>query len=88
MAFNVFKDSGQGFYFIFLIITGLVGLLALILRFVASKVANRELGWEDVLAAAAVAVFLTRTSVGLRGKYIVPLARQRLIRVTSLTRYD
>ena len=74
MAFHVFNDSGQGFYFIFLIITGLVGLVAIILRFVASKVTHRKLGWEDVLAAAAVAVFLTRTSVGLSGKYSVPLA--------------
>ena len=88
MAFHVLDNSGQGFYFIFLIIAGLVGLVALILRFVATKVAHRKLGWEDVLAVAAVAVFLTRTSVGLRGKHIVSLAIKQLIRITSLTRCD
>lgn len=70
MAFNVFDDSGQGFYFVILIITGLIGLVALILRFVASVYGHRQLGLEDFLAAAAVAIFLTRTSVGLHGNYV------------------
>jgi hypothetical protein len=68
MGFNVFSDSGQAFYFAFLIVTGIIGLAALILRFVASRVSHRKFGWEDILAAAAVAVFLTRTAVGLRGE--------------------
>ncbi|KAF1994668.1 benzoate 4-monooxygenase cytochrome P450 [Amniculicola lignicola CBS 123094] len=81
MTLKVFTDSGHSFYFVFLIITGIVGFTALVLRFVASNVVHRKLGWEDWLAAAAVAVFLARTSVGLRGRPLDPPAYEKAFKM-------
>jgi hypothetical protein len=67
MAFRVFDDSGQGAYFVLLIISVLVATAAVVLRFVATSLSHRKPGLEDWLALAAVLVFLPRAGVAFNG---------------------
>lgn len=67
MAFRVFHDPGQGAYFVLLIVSALVSVAAVALRFVATSLSRRKPGLEDWLACAAVAVFLPRVGVAFNG---------------------
>lgn len=67
MAFRVFDDLGQGTYFVLLIVSALVSVVAIVLRFVATSLSRRKLGLEDWLAFAAVVVFLPRIGVAFNG---------------------
>lgn len=67
MAFRVFDDQGQGAYFVLLIVSALVSVVAIVLRFVATSLSRRKPGLEDWLALAAVVVLLSRIGVAFKG---------------------
>ena len=67
MPFRVFEDPKQGAYFVLLIFSVLVSIVAIVLRFVATSLSHRKPGLEDWLALAAVVVFLPRIGVALNG---------------------
>ena len=67
MTFLVFDDRGQGAYFVLLIVSALVSIVAIVLRFVATSRTRRKPGLEDWLAFAAVVVFLSRVGVAFNG---------------------
>ncbi|KAI2620576.1 hypothetical protein GGR54DRAFT_105255 [Hypoxylon sp. NC1633] len=60
MTFNIFEDQQISFYFFFSLACGFVGLVAVILRFSATKLSARKIAIEDWLALAAVTVYVTR----------------------------
>lgn len=67
MAFHVFDDSGQGAYFILLIVAALASIVAVVLRFVSTSLSGRKPGLEDWLALAALVVLITRIGVAFNG---------------------
>ena len=67
MAFEVFKDSTQGAYFVVLIISAVLSVVAVVLRFLATRRMGRKPGLEDWLAVSAVVVFLARIGTVLYG---------------------
>ena len=76
MVFRVFDDSQQGAYFVLLIVSALISVVAIALRFVATSLSRRKPGLDDWLALAAVVVFIPRVGVALNGmsarSYSVP----------------
>jgi hypothetical protein len=70
MAFEVFKDSTQGTYFVVLIISAVLSVVAVVLRFLATRRMGRKPGLEDWLAVSAVVVFLARVGAVLYGMLI------------------
>ena len=70
MAFRVFDDPGQGAYFVLLIVSAVVSVAAVVLRFVATSLSRRKPGLEDWLAFAALVVFLPRVGVAFNGTAI------------------
>ena len=67
MTFRVFDDPQQGAYFVLLIVSVLIAVVAIVLRFIATSLSRRKPGLEDWLALAAVVVFLPRIGVALNG---------------------
>ena len=67
MAFHVFHDPGQGSYFVLLIVSAFLSVVAIVLRFLATSLSRRKPGLEDWLALAAVLVFLPRLGVAFNG---------------------
>jgi hypothetical protein len=61
MALHIFADPVQGAYFVLIIILIPIGVLATVLRFVATQKARRRPGLEDWLALAALISFLANT---------------------------
>lgn len=68
MVFHVFRNSEQGAYFVLLILCTLSCVVALVLRFVATRRSDRRAGAEDWLALVAVLVFLAQIGFALAGK--------------------
>ncbi|KAK4194674.1 hypothetical protein QBC40DRAFT_301899 [Triangularia verruculosa] len=71
MAFEVFKDSTAGAYFVILAVTGLLSLIACGLRFLATIRTGRKPGLEDWLAASAVVVYLIRVISVMYGLSVI-----------------
>ncbi|KAF7865955.1 hypothetical protein EAF04_006119 [Stromatinia cepivora] len=71
MAFHVFDAPGQGAYFVILVVSAVVCIVALVLRILATNISARKLGLEDWLAVGAVAVFLARDAVAIRALTII-----------------
>lgn len=67
MPFHVLDDSGQGTYFILLIVGTLISIVAITLRFVATLLSHQKPGLEDWLALSALAFFLSRVGVACNG---------------------
>lgn len=67
MPLRVFHDQGQGTYFVLLILSAIISVAAILLRFVATSLSRRKPGLEDWLALAAVLVLLPRIGVALNG---------------------
>lgn len=65
MAFEVFRDSQQSAGFVLCVATLPSCILATVLRLVATKRANREIGVEDGFALLALLFFLVYTSMFL-----------------------
>lgn len=65
MTFRVFDDSTQGAYFVVLIFSAIATVVAVVLRFVATRLTHRKLALEDWFALAAVLVFLLRVGIVL-----------------------
>ncbi|KAH8899039.1 hypothetical protein GQ53DRAFT_363370 [Thozetella sp. PMI_491] len=71
MAFNVFHDSTQGSFFVVLIVTGALSIVAVLCRFLATRLSRRRPGLEDWLALAALLVYLLRVGAVLYGLTVI-----------------
>lgn len=67
MVLNVFHDSGQGAYFVLLVVCGVICTATIALRFASTRLSGRKPGLEDWLAFAAAAIFLVRVGVAISG---------------------
>jgi hypothetical protein len=76
MGFNIHNSSLQEAAFIVAIVGITTAILATILRFIATRYADRKLGWEDWFAVLATFFYIA---------YVVPFLYSEQISSTSKT---
>ncbi|KAK4184060.1 hypothetical protein QBC35DRAFT_466776 [Podospora australis] len=71
MTFEVFNDPPSGAYFVVLAVTGVLSVVAIGLRFLATAKSHRRPGLEDWLAASAVIVYVVRVISVMYGLSVI-----------------
>lgn len=63
MALHIFDSQIQGIFFVIIIIFAPLCTLAVVLRFIACRMARRKLGLEDWFALLALIIYLASSIV-------------------------